>query len=67
LIYAFESKHNAIFLIPPDSVEHVYQEVGEIKPEYEKVVYVGSLIFWSAPIKTFFNNTTVKSCRIKCL
>lgn len=48
-----ESKHNALFVIPPMSVDEVFKEVGEIKPEYEKVGHYGRVIFWSAPIKTF--------------
>lgn len=47
------SKHNAIFVIPPVSVEEVFKEVGAIKPEYEKVGYYNRVIFWSAPVKTF--------------
>lgn len=48
-----DSKHNAIFVIPPVTVEEVLREVGEIKPEYEKAGHYGRVIFWSAPIKTF--------------
>lgn len=48
-----EAKHNAIFVIPPTTVEEVFKEVGDIKPEYEKVSSFGRVIFWSAPIKTF--------------
>lgn len=48
-----DSKHNAIFILPPATVEEVYKEVGAIKPEYEKVAHFGRVIFWSAPIKTF--------------
>ena len=48
-----DSKHNAIFVIPPTTVDEVFREVGEIKPEYEKVSSFGQLIFWSAPLKTF--------------
>lgn len=48
-----DSKHNAIFVLPPTTVDEVFKEVGEIKPEYEKVDYYGRVIFWSAPIKTF--------------
>jgi len=47
------AKHNAIFIIPPATAEAVCVEVGEIKPEYEKCVYHGKLIFWSAPMETF--------------
>ena len=32
-----DSKHNAIFIIPPTTVDEVFEEVGAIKPEYEKV------------------------------
>lgn len=48
-----ESKHNVMFVIPPATVEEVYLQVGEIKPEYEKVSHFNRIIFWSAPIKTF--------------
>ena len=48
-----DSKHNAIFILPSITVDEVFSEVGEIKPEYEKVDYYGRIVFWSAPIKTF--------------
>lgn len=44
---------NTIFVISPTSVEEVFAEVGEAKPEYEKVAYYGNVIFWSANLKTF--------------
>ena len=44
---------NAIFVIPPTSVEEVFAEVGNAKPEYEKVYSYGNVIFWSASLKTF--------------
>ena len=47
------SKHNAIFVIAPASPDHIAAEVGDIKPEYEKVAIHGNVIFWSAPLKTF--------------
>lgn len=48
-----DSKHNAIFVIPPVTVAEVFEHVGETKPEYEKVGYYGRVIFWSAPLITF--------------
>jgi uncharacterized protein (DUF1697 family) len=48
-----DTRHNAIFVIPPATAEGVCAEVGEIKPEYEKVAYHGKVIFWSAPLATF--------------
>lgn len=48
-----EAKHNALFVIPPETVEQVFAEVGEIRPEYERVGSYGRVIFWSAPLKTF--------------
>jgi uncharacterized protein (DUF1697 family) len=48
-----KSKHNAIFVIPPMTAEEVCKQVGEAKPEYEKVTCYGRMIFWSAPIATF--------------
>lgn len=44
--------HQAIFLIPPVTVEEVYRVVGEAKPDYEKVDYHKNVIFWSAPRQT---------------
>jgi uncharacterized protein (DUF1697 family) len=46
-------KHNAIFAIAPLTTEEIMAEVGEAKPEYEKVAAYGSVIFWTAPLKTF--------------
>lgn len=48
-----DAKHNAIFVIPPASAEEVMRAVGDAKPEYEQVAAHGSVIFWSAPLKTF--------------
>ena len=45
--------HNAIFVIAPASVEDIYAEVGQLKPEYEKAASNGRGIFWSAPISTY--------------
>lgn len=44
--------HQAIFLIPPVTIEEVYKAVGEAKPEYEQVDYYKNVIFWSAPRAT---------------
>jgi len=48
-----DCKHNAIFVIPPMTAADICVQVGDVKPEYEKVAYHGRVIFWSAPIKTF--------------
>jgi uncharacterized protein (DUF1697 family) len=48
-----DSKHNAIFVIPPATPEDIYAQVGQFKPEYEQAAYYGRLIFWSAPMETF--------------
>lgn len=48
-----ESKHNAIFVIPPMVAREICEQAGETKPEYEKVVCYGRVIFWSAPLATF--------------
>lgn len=44
--------HQAIFLIPPVTIEEVYKAVGKAKPEYEQVGYYKNVIFWSAPRAT---------------
>ncbi len=48
-----DAKHNAIFVIAPATVEDIYAEVGQMKPEYEKAASYGRVIFWSAPMATF--------------
>ena len=48
-----ESKHNAIFVIPPATSDNIIAEAGAAKPEYESVSAYGNVIFWSAPLKTF--------------
>lgn len=48
-----EVKHNVLFVIPPATGKSIVEEVGAVKPEYEKVDFYGDLIFWSAPVKTF--------------
>ena len=47
------SKHNAIFVIAPATIESVIKAVGEPRPEYEKVASHDNVIFWSAPVDTF--------------
>ncbi len=48
-----DAKHNALFVIAPAKTEEIMQQIGEAKPEYEKVAARGPIIFWSAPVKTF--------------
>ena len=48
-----EIYNNTIFVISPTSVEEVLAEIGEAKPEYEKIASYGNVIFWSATLKTF--------------
>jgi uncharacterized protein (DUF1697 family) len=47
------STNNAIFVILPATAESVCAEVGEAKPEYEKLACHGKVIFWTAPLATF--------------
>jgi uncharacterized protein (DUF1697 family) len=46
-------KHNALFVIAPATAKEIMKEVGEAKPEYEKVAAYEPIIFWTAPLKTF--------------
>ena len=48
-----DSKHNTIFVIPPASAETLIDEVGAVKPDYEKIGFYQNVIFWTAPIATF--------------
>lgn len=47
------STHNAIFILPPITVDEVVRAVGAIKPEYEQVDNHGRVVYWSAPVKTY--------------
>ncbi len=47
------AKNNALFVIAPASTDEIMKEVGEAKPEYEKVAAREPIIFWTAPLKTF--------------
>jgi len=42
------------------TAEVVCAQIGEIKPEYEKIAYHGKVIFWSAPIATFSRTRLTK-------
>jgi uncharacterized protein (DUF1697 family) len=54
-----DDKNNALFVIAPAKAEAVMEQVGEAKPEYEKVEAHGPIIFWTAPLRTF-NRTRYK-------
>lgn len=41
-----DAKHNAIFVIAPKKAEEIMAEIGEAKPEYEKVAAYHPIIFW---------------------
>lgn len=45
--------NNALFIIAPATAKEVMEEVGEPKPEYEKVAAYEPVIFWTAPRETF--------------
>ena len=47
------SKHNAIFVIPPTTTQDIIEQGGLTPSEYEQVGCYGQVIFWSAPLKTF--------------
>jgi uncharacterized protein (DUF1697 family) len=59
------SKHNAIFVISPTTAESVRAEVGETKPDYEKLAHYGKVIFWTAPLATFSHTRWSKITRHK--
>lgn len=47
-----DSRHNALFVIPPATDDEILTSVGTIRPEYENVYAYHGIIFWSATIKT---------------
>ena len=44
---------NLIFLIPPLSYEEFYEEIGNLKPEYEKAYHYKNVVFWSFSRKDY--------------
>ena len=48
-----DAKHNALFVIAPKTAGEIMREVGESRPEYERVAAHHPIIFWSAPVATF--------------
>ena len=46
-------KDNTLFVIAPKTTADIMKEVGEPKPEYEKVAAHGRIIFWTSSFKTF--------------
>ena len=55
-----ESVHNAIFLLPPTTVEYILQKIGETNPELELIAHHEAVIFWSAPRATFSRTKLTK-------
>ena len=60
-----ESRHNALFVIPPMTTEEVLAQIGAVKPEYERIDDCGRVIFWSAPIATFSRTRLTKIVQSK--
>ena len=48
-----ESRHNALFVIPPSTDDEIITGVGKMKPEYETIFAYNGIIFWSASIKSY--------------
>jgi len=47
-----DSRHNAIFVIPPLTPAKVCAQIGQTDPEIELISWYGPVIFWSAPRAT---------------
>ena len=62
-----DSKHNAIFVLPPLSAAEVIARVGETKPETERTDHYGKVIFWSAPLATFSHTRWSKIVQDKAM
>ncbi|MBM6613603.1 DUF1697 domain-containing protein [Desemzia sp. RIT804] len=46
-----DMRHNTLFVIHPAKAEEVLSEIGEISVEFEKVAYIGNIIFWSSALE----------------
>lgn len=61
-----ESSSNAIFVIPPITMEEVFESLGKIKPVYESVAYHGRVIFWTAARSTISRTMYAKMMNATC-
>lgn len=60
-----DSKHNTIFIIPPATAAEIISQIGETKPEVERISSYGNVIFWSAPLATFSRTRLTKIVQSK--
>lgn len=56
---------NIIFIIPPTTYEEVFLEIGEAKPEYEKISNYKNVIFWSFDLKSYSKTNWIKTANSK--
>lgn len=60
-----DSKHNAIFVIPPATAADIIAQIGQTKPDVERIGCYGNVIFWSAPVATFSRTRLTKIVQSK--
>ncbi|MDR2515287.1 MAG: DUF1697 domain-containing protein [Christensenellaceae bacterium] len=48
-----ESKHDALFLLPPLTGAQLLDALGEMRPETERLCILGRVALWSAPLKSY--------------
>lgn len=46
-------KHNILVMIPPGTTNEVFEEIGELKPEYESMVAGDGVVYQSISFKYF--------------
>lgn len=52
---------NIIFIIPPTTYKEVLSEIGDAKPEYEKISNYKDIIFWSFDFKSYTKTNWIKT------
>lgn len=56
---------NIIFIFPATTYEEVFLEIGEAKPEYEKISNYKNVIYWSFDLKSYSKTNWIKTANSK--
>lgn len=62
-----DTKHNAIFVIPPMTVADIFDQMGATNEAYERAAHYGNVIFWSAPLSAFSRTRFSKIVKDKAM
>lgn len=52
---------NGIFIIPPTTYQDVFNEIGEVNPNYEKIDHYQEIIYWTFELKSYSKTNWIKT------